>query len=62
MIVGFLKTKHQNVVLKTFTALRDYRPSKTPLSRPATQKAINGITTRTYLNSTFTVSEYGPTR
>lgn len=61
ILIGFFKSKQQATLLKAFTNIRD-KPSSPPSgSAPPTQKA-NGTTRRTYLNTTFTGSEYSPIR
>jgi hypothetical protein len=59
ILIGFFKSKQQATLLKAFTNIR-HRPSS-PKSAPPTQKA-NGTTRRTYLNTTFTGSDYSPIR
>jgi hypothetical protein len=56
MLIGFLKTKHQNSLLKAFSAIRTLFPLGSHSSRQGTQKLLNGNTGRTYLNTTYTVS------
>lgn len=61
MLIGFLKTKHQNSLLKAFSAIRTLFPLGSHSSRQGTQKLLNGNTGRTYLNTTYTVSQSQPT-
>lgn len=50
IIVDFVKTKQQNLVLKAYTSLRQHQPLK---NRPTPKKTANTTTRRTYLNTTL---------
>jgi hypothetical protein len=50
IIVDFVKTKKQNLLLKAYTTLRQHQPQR---NKPTPKKTVNTTTRRTYLNTTL---------
>lgn len=50
IIVDFVKTKQQNLLLKAYSTLQRHQPQQ---NRPTPKKAVNTTTRRTYLNTTL---------